>query len=77
MDLEELEFELIDAGLEEIEEVTEEDENGEEVISIHVYGDYTNFGPLQSALEGLSIDVKSANLKRFPNDTYRILRRTT
>lgn len=65
MDLEELEFELIDAGLEEIEEVIEEDENGEEILSIHVYGDYTNFGPLQAALEGLSIDVKSANLKRF------------
>lgn len=66
MDLEELEFELIDAGLEEIEEVIEEDENGEEVVSIHVHGDYTNFGALQTALEGLSIDVKSANLKRFP-----------
>ncbi|MBO3697115.1 YebC/PmpR family DNA-binding transcriptional regulator [Roseivirga sp. E12] len=66
MDLEELEFELIDAGLEEIEEHTEEDENGEDVTSIYVYGDYTNFGSLQEALEGLSVDVKSANLKRFP-----------
>lgn len=65
MDLEELEFELIDAGLEEIEEHTDEDENGEDVTSVYVYGDYTNFGPLQAALEGLSIDVKSANLKRF------------
>ncbi|OEK00971.1 transcriptional regulator [Roseivirga sp. 4D4] len=66
MDLEELEFELIDAGLEEIEEQIEENQDGEEVTSVYVYGDYTNFGSLQSALEGLSIDVKSANLKRFP-----------
>ncbi|MFY0594564.1 YebC/PmpR family DNA-binding transcriptional regulator [Roseivirga sp.] len=66
MDLEELEFELIDAGLEEIEEDVEENENGEEINTVSVYGDYTNFGSLQGALEGLSIDVKSANLKRFP-----------
>ncbi len=66
MDLEELEFELIDAGLEEIEEQIEENQDGEEFTSVYVYGDYTNFGSLQSALEGLSIDVKSANLKRFP-----------
>ncbi len=63
MDLEELEFELIDAGLEEIEEHTDEEE---EVTTVYVYGDYTNFGSLQTALEGMSIEVKSANLKRFP-----------
>lgn len=66
MDLEELELELIDAGLEEIEEQIEENQDGEEVATVYVYGDYTNFGSLQGALEGLSIEVKSANLKRFP-----------
>ena len=57
MDLEELEFELIDAGLESIEE-----EDGK----IFVHGDYTSFGTLASALEGMSIDVEKSNLQRIP-----------
>ena len=57
VDLEELEFELIDAGLEEIEE-------DEEIIVIT--GDYTNFGTLSSALEDKKFEVKKATLERFP-----------
>jgi len=63
MDLEELELELIDAGLEEIEEVNVGDE--EEELKVFVYGDYTNFGSLQSALEAMNIEVKNAALKRY------------
>ncbi|KYG74945.1 YebC/PmpR family DNA-binding regulatory protein [Roseivirga ehrenbergii] len=64
MDLEELEFEFIDAGLEEIEEYpTEEDEDQ---MMVAIYGDYTNFGQLQKALEEKGIEIKSASLKRFP-----------
>ena len=63
MDLEELELELIDAGLEEIEENTNEDDD---VTSVYIYGDYKAFGELQSAIEGLSIEVKNASLKRYP-----------
>lgn len=59
MDIEELEFELIDAGLEEIEE-----NDG----MVYVYGDYTNFGNLAKELEEKSIDVKKATLQRFPNN---------
>jgi YebC/PmpR family DNA-binding regulatory protein len=62
MDLEELEFEFIDAGLEEIEEF----ENEEEEMVVAIYGDYTNFGLLQKALEEKGIDLKNASLKRFP-----------
>ncbi|HAD98160.1 MAG TPA: YebC/PmpR family DNA-binding transcriptional regulator [Cryomorphaceae bacterium] len=57
MDIEEMELELIDAGLEEIEE-----EDG----MVYVYGDYTNFGSLSSALEDMKIEVKKSNLQRFP-----------
>jgi YebC/PmpR family DNA-binding regulatory protein len=57
MDIEELEFELIDAGLEEIEE-------NEGVV--YVYGDYTSFGTLASALEDKEVDVKKSNLQRLP-----------
>jgi YebC/PmpR family DNA-binding regulatory protein len=57
MDLEELELELIDGGLEEIEE-----NDG----MVFAYGDYTNFGSLSKALEDMSIEVKKSSLKRFP-----------
>lgn len=59
MDLEELELELIDAGLDEIEE-------NEGLY--YVYADYTSFGEMSAALEKLNIDVKKALLKRFPTD---------
>lgn len=56
MDLEELELELIDAGLEEI------DENEG---TVYIYGDYTNFGTLTQAFEEKGIEVK-ATLQRIP-----------
>jgi len=58
MDIEALELELIDAGLEEIEE-----EDG----VVLVYGDYTDFGSLNSALEGLGIALTKATLERIAN----------
>lgn len=57
LDVEELELELIDAGLEEIEKTEEGD--------IIIYGDYTSFGTLQEALEQKEIEVAKSNLKRF------------
>ena len=57
MDLEEMELELIDAGLDEIEQ-----EEGK----VYVYGDYTSFGNLAKGLEDLAIDVQKSNLQRIP-----------
>ena len=57
MDLEMMELELIDAGLEDIEQLEE---------MVFVYGDYTSFGSLSEALEGMEIDVKKSNLQRIP-----------
>ncbi|OFX84271.1 MAG: transcriptional regulator [Bacteroidetes bacterium GWF2_33_16] len=57
INIEELEFELIDAGLEEID--TEDD-------MIYAYGDYTNFGSLSKAFEEKGIEIKKASLKRIP-----------
>ena len=59
MDLEELELELIDAGLEELEE-----NEG----TIYVYGDYTSFSALSSAIEAMGIEVKKGSLQRIPNN---------
>jgi len=58
MDIEELELELIDAGLEEIEA-----EDGEVLIT----GDYTSFGTITSALEEMNIEITKANLERMAN----------
>ena len=58
MDIEELELELIDAGLEEIEA-----EDGEVLIT----GDYTSFGTITTALEGMNIEITKANLERMAN----------
>ncbi len=56
LDLEELELELIDAGVEEIEV----QEN-----TVYVYGDYTNFGTLSTALEEKGIESNKSTLKRY------------
>lgn len=56
IDIEELELELIDAGLEEIEEMEDK---------IFIFGDYTSFGSLASALEERNFDVVKSNLQRI------------
>ena len=57
--LEELELELIDYGLESMEI---EDE------IVHIYGDYTSFGSLANALEKINANVKKAALERIANN---------
>ncbi len=72
MDVEELELDLIDYGLEEIEEDVEPQENGEDKPILRVYGEFTSFGKLSKALEERSIEVKSANLEFIPNMTIEL-----
>ena len=67
MDLEELELELIDFGLEEIEEDVEPQENGEDINIVRVYGDFTAFGELSKALEDMGVEVKKATLEYIAN----------
>jgi YebC/PmpR family DNA-binding regulatory protein len=54
--IEDIEFELIESGIEEIEKVDD---------IVFVYGDYTNFGSLSQALDEMGIEVQKASLKRF------------
>ena len=58
IDIEELELELIDAGLEEIEE-----EDGVVLVT----ADYTDFGNLSKAFEDLNIEITKATLERIAN----------
>ncbi len=57
VNIENLELELIDFGLEEI---TQEENN------IYIQTAYTDFGTMQKALEDHKINVLSANLQRIP-----------
>ena len=56
----ELEMELIDAGLEELE-VDEE--------AVTVYCEYANFNNMQTKLEELEIEIENSELQRIPNNT--------
>ena len=67
MDLEEIELELIDFGLEEIEEDVEPQEDADDINIVRVYGDYTSFGELSKALEDMNIEVKKATLEYIAN----------
>ncbi len=60
-DLEELEFELIDAGLEEISR----DEDG----NLTLQSAFTDFGTLSQALEERGVEIKSSELVRLPQHT--------
>jgi len=63
VDIEELELELIDAGLEEIEE-----EDGVCLVT----ADYKSFGTLNNALEDMGIEITKANLERMANTPISI-----
>lgn len=59
IDMEEVELNLMDAGLEELE-VTEE--------SAHAYADFSDFGRLSSSVEEMGIEIKKASPQRIPNN---------
>ncbi len=63
VDLEELELELIDYGVEEVFE----DEN--EII---IYADFQSFGPIQKYLEDNQFDIKEFKFERIPNDMKKL-----
>ncbi|HON17838.1 MAG TPA: YebC/PmpR family DNA-binding transcriptional regulator [Salinivirgaceae bacterium] len=60
INLEELELELIDAGLTDIDE-----HDG----TIYLYADYTDFGSMSKTLEQKGIEVRKASLQRIPTNT--------
>lgn len=62
--IEDLELELIDFGLDEISQ----DEDGDTIL----YCPFSDFGSLQKALEEKNIEVKSAELQRIPTHTKQL-----
>lgn len=67
VDLEELELELIDLGLDEIFEEEVEDENENVTKQIVIYGDYTAYGALQKYIEDNGYELISGGFDRLPN----------
>ena len=63
MDLEELELELIDHGIEEIFE----DEDG-----VLIYAPFESFGDIQSYLEDKNIEILSSGFERIPQVTKKL-----
>ena len=61
--LEDLEFELIDFGADEIESDEEE---------IVIYTAFTDFGNMQKALESKKYNIISSELERIPNSTVEL-----
>jgi len=59
INIEELEFELIDAGLEHIDETDER---------IYIYSDYKDFSTLSKAIEDKNLNVLKASLQRIPTN---------
>ena len=59
IDIEELEMELIDGGLEELE-VDEE--------AVTIYCDFSDFNNMQVKLEELEVEIKNSELQRIPNN---------
>ena len=63
LDLEELELELIDSG---VQEIFAEDED------ILIYGEFESFGPIQKYLEENDFEIVSAEFERIPSDTKEL-----
>jgi YebC/PmpR family DNA-binding regulatory protein len=61
-EIEELEFELIDFGAEEVF-------LDEETNQINIYGEFTAFGTLQKYLEEKGIEILTSDFERVPTDT--------
>ncbi|MBT4774680.1 MAG: YebC/PmpR family DNA-binding transcriptional regulator [Crocinitomicaceae bacterium] len=69
-DLEDLEFELIDFGAEEVFKDETNEENEKE--SIMIYGDFPNFGSIQKELETRGIEIVESGFERIPTNTKQL-----
>lgn len=67
IDLEELELEMIDFGVEELFEQTEEDKDGNEYKVIVIYGEYSAYGQIQKYIEENGYELISGGFEQIPN----------
>ena len=67
MDLEELELEMIDYGVEELFEQTAEDKEGNEYKVVVIYGDYSSYGQIQKYIEENGFELETGGFEQIPN----------
>ena len=67
VDLEELELEMIDYGVEDLFEQDEEDKDGNTYKVICIYGDYSSYGSIQKYLEENGYELISGGFEQIPN----------
>lgn len=67
VDLEELELEMIDYGVEELFAQESEDKDGNVTNEIVIYGDYTAYGQIQKYIEDNGYELISGGFERIPN----------
>lgn len=67
VDLEELELEMIDYGVEEMFLQEEEDKDGNSYNVIVIYGDYSAYGQIQKYIEENGFELISGGFEQIPN----------
>lgn len=66
MDLEELELDMIDCGVEELFEEIELDKDDNETKVVVIYGDYSSYGQIQKYIEDYGFELVSGGFERIP-----------
>ncbi|MBR1436240.1 MAG: YebC/PmpR family DNA-binding transcriptional regulator [Bacteroidales bacterium] len=67
IDIDELELELIDLGVDEVFEQEVEDEDENVTKEINIYGEYSAYGAIQKYLEDNGYELISGGFERIPN----------
>lgn len=66
MDLEALELDMIDCGVEELFEEIELDKDDNETKVVVIYGDYSSYGQIQKYIEDHGFELVSGGFERIP-----------
>lgn len=66
VDLEELELDMIDCGVEELFEEIELDKDDNETKVVVIYGDYSSYGQIQKYIEDHGFELVSGGFERIP-----------
>lgn len=67
--LEDLELELIDYGVDELEDIVDEESGEEQVI---LYGAFEEYSNIQKYLEDNGFEIISSEFERIPNDVKEV-----
>jgi YebC/PmpR family DNA-binding regulatory protein len=72
LDPEEFEFELIDAGIDELFAEEPEEDAEDQTSTIMIYGPFESFGSIQKALEEMHLEVLESGYERIPTTTTKL-----